>query len=368
MDNLGTVAVYFLGVELVCVAQGGPQAQPQPQPQVQALPEPPQLLLPQTGLVLQLPLLHQQGRLHLHKGVQGVQGRLGPEQPAGERQQQAHHLVQVPDEHAELVHLVGLAHRHHGELHLQGRMVWPGFRWETQQQQQQQQRGRPFHIPRHVFKLELPVGPDVLLQTPLGLAQHAQLLTEALHQLPLRVGGQRSQTVGVPAREAPLRLQAVGGAGAQRRRRLRRLRFRKCPARAFRVLGVPEHSEVGPTPFSNGLVVVGGGGGGGGGGGSVSQCTLGDGVLFLSHWAEGLRSLPCCPGGDSTVCTMSRSSSRRDLWVSHKLRREETDLFVVIAAPPLSLGGGATGRNALLENMGLGGAMVKRRSWKGSGL
>lgn len=37
------------------------------QPQPQALPQPPQLLLSQPDLVLQLPLLHQQGGLHLHK-------------------------------------------------------------------------------------------------------------------------------------------------------------------------------------------------------------------------------------------------------------------------------------------------------------
>ncbi len=36
------------------------------QPQPQALPQPPQLLLSQPDLVLQLPLLHQQGGLHLH--------------------------------------------------------------------------------------------------------------------------------------------------------------------------------------------------------------------------------------------------------------------------------------------------------------
>ena len=39
---------------------------PDPQPQSQALPQPPQLLLSQPDLVLQLPLLHQQGGLHLH--------------------------------------------------------------------------------------------------------------------------------------------------------------------------------------------------------------------------------------------------------------------------------------------------------------
>lgn len=37
------------------------------QPQPQALPQPPQLLFSQSDLVLQLPLLHQQGGLHLHK-------------------------------------------------------------------------------------------------------------------------------------------------------------------------------------------------------------------------------------------------------------------------------------------------------------
>lgn len=37
------------------------------QPQSQALPQPPQLLFSQPDLVLQLPLLHQQGSLHLHK-------------------------------------------------------------------------------------------------------------------------------------------------------------------------------------------------------------------------------------------------------------------------------------------------------------
>lgn len=42
-------------------------AHSQPQPQSQALPQPPQLLFSQSDLVLQLPLLHQQGSLHLHK-------------------------------------------------------------------------------------------------------------------------------------------------------------------------------------------------------------------------------------------------------------------------------------------------------------
>lgn len=42
-------------------------AHSQPQPQSQALPQPPQLLFSQSDLVLQLPLLHQQGGLHLHK-------------------------------------------------------------------------------------------------------------------------------------------------------------------------------------------------------------------------------------------------------------------------------------------------------------
>lgn len=42
-------------------------AHAQPQPQSQALPQPPQLLFSQSDLVLQLPLLHQQGGLHLHK-------------------------------------------------------------------------------------------------------------------------------------------------------------------------------------------------------------------------------------------------------------------------------------------------------------
>ena len=58
--------------------------------------------------------------LVLRLGVQCIQGGLHPQQPAGQRQQQAHHLVQVADEHAELVHLVGLAHRHHHVLHLGG--------------------------------------------------------------------------------------------------------------------------------------------------------------------------------------------------------------------------------------------------------
>ena len=50
--------------------------------------------------------------------VQCVQRGLHPQQPPGQRQQQAHHLVQVADEHAELVHLVGFTHRHHHALHL----------------------------------------------------------------------------------------------------------------------------------------------------------------------------------------------------------------------------------------------------------
>lgn len=40
---------------------------PDAQAQAQTLPQAPQLLLPQADLVLQLPLLHQQGGLHLHK-------------------------------------------------------------------------------------------------------------------------------------------------------------------------------------------------------------------------------------------------------------------------------------------------------------
>lgn len=48
---------------------------PDSQPQPQALPQPPQLLLAQPDLVLQLPLLHQQGGLHLHKVATGKQNK-----------------------------------------------------------------------------------------------------------------------------------------------------------------------------------------------------------------------------------------------------------------------------------------------------
>lgn len=55
------------------VSHGHPQAYSQPQAQPQAFPQPPQLLLSQSDLVLQLPLLHQQGRLQLHKVAAGGQ-------------------------------------------------------------------------------------------------------------------------------------------------------------------------------------------------------------------------------------------------------------------------------------------------------
>lgn len=61
------------------VSHGHPQAYPQPQAQPQAFPQPPQLLLSQSDLVLQLPLLHQQGCLQLHKVAAGGQQKQKPE-------------------------------------------------------------------------------------------------------------------------------------------------------------------------------------------------------------------------------------------------------------------------------------------------
>lgn len=57
-------ALLFL---ILSISHRHAHSQPQPQPQSQALPQPPQLLFSQSDLVLQLPLLHQQGGLHLHK-------------------------------------------------------------------------------------------------------------------------------------------------------------------------------------------------------------------------------------------------------------------------------------------------------------
>lgn len=62
------ISFFFFPSEM-SVSHGHPQAYSQPQPQ--ALPQPPQLLLSQPDLVLQLPLFHQQGRLHLHKVAMG---------------------------------------------------------------------------------------------------------------------------------------------------------------------------------------------------------------------------------------------------------------------------------------------------------
>lgn len=50
--------------------------------------------------------------------VQSIHQSLHLQQPAGQGQQQTEHLVQIPDEHVELLHLVGFAHRHHHALHL----------------------------------------------------------------------------------------------------------------------------------------------------------------------------------------------------------------------------------------------------------
>lgn len=57
-------ALLFL---ILSISHRHAHAHSQPQPQSQALPQPPQLLFSQSDLVLQLPLLHQQGSLHLHK-------------------------------------------------------------------------------------------------------------------------------------------------------------------------------------------------------------------------------------------------------------------------------------------------------------
>lgn len=59
--------VFHLFFSIMSVSHRHSHPNPQPQPQAQALPQPPQLLLSQPDLVLQLPLLHQQGGLHLHK-------------------------------------------------------------------------------------------------------------------------------------------------------------------------------------------------------------------------------------------------------------------------------------------------------------
>lgn len=82
--------------------------------------------------------------------LQGVEGVLHPGQPAGQGQQQAHHLVQIPYKHPELVQLVGFAHLLDLGLHLVSQGV---------------------------------VVQDVLLETLAGLAQHLQLLAEAVNQL-----------------------------------------------------------------------------------------------------------------------------------------------------------------------------------------
>lgn len=82
--------------------------------------------------------------------VQAVEGVLHPGQAARQREQQAHHLVQVAHEHAELVQLVGLAHLLDARLHLVSQRV---------------------------------VVQHVLLQALAGFAQDLKLLAQAVHQL-----------------------------------------------------------------------------------------------------------------------------------------------------------------------------------------
>ena len=86
--------------------------------------------------------------------VQVVEGILHAGQAAGERQQEVHHLVEVPDKHAELVKLVGLAHGLDQGLHL---------------------------------ITQCAVGLHILQQALLRLPQHLQLAAEALDELLLWV-------------------------------------------------------------------------------------------------------------------------------------------------------------------------------------
>ncbi|TNN33348.1 hypothetical protein EYF80_056491 [Liparis tanakae] len=132
-----------------------------------------QLLLAQLDLVLQLALLDDERRLHLHEVLvvreavgrqvqrqDAVQGVLHPGQAAGQRQQEADHLVQVAHEHAELVDLVGPAELLHARLHLGAQRV---------------------------------VVQHVLLQALPRLAQDLQLLAQAVDKLLLRSGDQRTR-------------------------------------------------------------------------------------------------------------------------------------------------------------------------------
>lgn len=82
--------------------------------------------------------------------VQAVEGVLHPGQTARQGQQQTHHLVQVPDEHPELVQLIWFAHQLDLVLHLVSESV---------------------------------VVKDVLQETFPGLPQHLQLFAEAVYQL-----------------------------------------------------------------------------------------------------------------------------------------------------------------------------------------
>ncbi len=85
--------------------------------------------------------------------LQVVQGVLHTGQTAGQRQQQTDHFVQVADEHAKLLQLVGFADGLYGDLHL---------------------------LSQNVIVLH------VLLQAFTRLSQHLQLLTQAVYQLLLQ--------------------------------------------------------------------------------------------------------------------------------------------------------------------------------------
>lgn len=82
--------------------------------------------------------------------LQAVEGILYTCQSSRQRQQQADHFVQVPDEHAEFLQLVGFADGLYGGLYLLAQSV---------------------------------VVLHVLLQTLSRLPQHLQLLAQALNQL-----------------------------------------------------------------------------------------------------------------------------------------------------------------------------------------
>lgn len=85
--------------------------------------------------------------------LQAVEGVLDARQTSRQRQQQADYFVQVADEHAEFLQLVGFADGLHGDLYLLAQSV---------------------------------VVLHVLLQTLACLSQHLQLLAQAINQLMLQ--------------------------------------------------------------------------------------------------------------------------------------------------------------------------------------